>query len=213
MPLPTNIDWNGVQENQGEYERLEPGGYVAHIVRVTDVSDQSGDYLNVEFDIHEGPFAGFYKRLYERFQNWNGRFRLYYNTPRGGESFGRVKAFKTAIEKSNGISLRQFDQRTLEKIGNRRLLIGVLMGYDKREHKYLNVYQVRDVGVIRNNEYEIPDEWRIHADKSAPAAGAGYGGYGGASSSYGYGGNGYGAAPPPPASGETADDDGDLPFD
>lgn len=213
MALPTNINWNDVQENQGgASKRPEPGGYVAKVIGIQDVTDNSGSYLNVDFDIAEGEFAGHYAALYRQFpQRWGGHIRLYYKyvvkaTGEQREDYGRVKAFKTALENSNGITIEQFTEAVFDAAAKRRLLFGVLMGYDQKEHRYLNAYQVRSVQAIREGDYEIPDEWKVRWAKP-PANNGGYGGYGsapgygGASSGYGYGGNGNAAPPPPDESG------------
>lgn len=186
--IDPNVNWNEVPEDQGEYKRLEPGGYVAKLLRVNDVDEgEKGAYLSVEFDIAEGPFEGYYRQLYQRFQNnWNGKFRLYYRSKEGSVSYGRIKAFKTALEESNpGLNVAQFTQDFLRWLSDPSkhapILFGVLMGYDKREHRYLNVYQTRSANVIRNGEFEIPAEWKIHVDSTSTSAS--YGGYGGGNSS------------------------------
>lgn len=202
MALPTSINWDDVHENQGGVTNLEPGGYVVKVIGIQDITDNTGSYLNVDFDIAEGPFTGYYARLFERWpERWKGHIRLYYSytVKRTGEvrvDYGRVKAFKSALEKSNsGLRIPQFTPNMLQLICNNHLLLGVLMGYDTKEHRYLNAYQVRSADVIRSGDYEIPAEWRIHNDGKAASA---------------YGGGSYGNLSG--ASSTPDEDDGDLPF-
>lgn len=194
MPIPMT-DWNSVKADRGDYQRLQPGGYVARIVRLSDVSDQTGDYLLVEFDIAEGPFTGYYQRLFQQFPtSWNGKFRLYYNTPKYGETLGRLKAFMEDLNVSNGITIHQFDPRTLDALAKEGKIFGALMGYDKKAHKYLNVYKTCDAQKIRSGEYEIPGEWRIHDEGKLNSA---------------YSGGSYSGLP---SDRDVPDEDGDLPF-
>ena len=195
MPIPM-ADWNSVKADRGDYQRLQPGGYVARIVRLSDVSDQTGDYLLVEFDIAEGPFTGYYQRLFQQFPtSWNGKFRLYYNTPKYGETLGRLKAFMEDLNVSNGITIRQFDPRTLDALSKEGKIFGVLMGYDKKAHKYLNVYKTCDAQKIRSGEYEIPNEWKIHSDSTSNNTYNSSGSYSGL-----------------PSDRDVPDENGDLPF-
>lgn len=196
MPIPMT-DWGSVQADRGNFARLQPGGYVAKIVQLSDVSDETGDYLLVEFDIAEGPFTGYYQRLFQQFPgNWNGKFRLYYKSPKHGETLGRLKAFMEDLNISNGITIHQFDAHTLDALAKEGKIFGVLMGYDKRVHKYLNVYQTCDAEKVRSGEYEIPDEWKNHDEGKRNS-----GGYSNSPSSAGTSFN------------NLPDDDEDLPFD
>lgn len=199
MPFQ-NVNWDAVIPNEGgAVRRPEPGGYVVCVVGVQDVEDKTGAYLNVDFDIAEGPYAGVYTELYKMFpDNWGGHIRLYYKWaakrgPRAGqiiEDYGRVKAWLTALEKSNGINIKSVSEKLFQALANERKIFGVLMGYDQKSHKYLNAYQTRSADVIRAGDYVIPEEWKIRYDNSAKS---------------GYGGSGGQSAPPP-------DDDDDMPF-
>lgn len=199
MPF-NNVNWDAVVPNEGgTARRPEPGGYVVCVMGVQDVEDATGCYLNVDFDIAEGPYAGVYAELYKTFpDSWGGHIRLYYKWqakrgPRAGqmvEDYGRVKAWLTALEKSNGITIREVNEKLFHALVDKRKIFGVLMGYDQKSHKYLNAYQTRSADVIRAGDYVIPDEWKIRIGSQPSGAGQHS--------------NGYDAATPPT--------DDDLPF-
>lgn len=70
-----------------EYERLEPGAYVCKIVQVKD--EENKEYLYIEYDIAEGPSAGYYTRLQDRANFWGGRIYLSYKES-ANSLFGRA---------------------------------------------------------------------------------------------------------------------------
>ena len=52
--------------------RPGPGGYVMQIVRVT--NQPKNERIELEIDIAEGPYAGYYKDLSDRKQFWGAKF-------------------------------------------------------------------------------------------------------------------------------------------
>lgn len=100
------INWTEVQESTGS-TMLEPGAYVC---RITDVHDvPSKEYIEVVYDVIEGPKAGIYANMGPD-DEWKHRFfQSYKDTAKG-----MFKAFYTRIQESNpgfmwnGTDERQF---------------------------------------------------------------------------------------------------------
>ena len=57
-----NIDLTNVQEAT-DFPKLTPGGYICRITAVEDVPAK--EYLKIEYDIVEGEFTGYWKKLYD----------------------------------------------------------------------------------------------------------------------------------------------------
>lgn len=149
-----NVNWGSVEENQ-EFEKLGPGGYVCGIVKVEDVEEK--EYLKVYYDIVLGKHKDYYKNLEKSKSFWGGTFiRSYKQT---AEAF--FKGFLTAIEKSNkGFEANRFDG-DIKKLQYR--YIGLVLG----EEEYVNndgelktrlyVANVRSIDSIKNNDFKVPE--------------------------------------------------------
>lgn len=57
------MNWSAIEEST-PFAKLPAGAYVVRIVEVEDIP--SKQYLNVVYDIKEGPFAGFYSHSIRR---------------------------------------------------------------------------------------------------------------------------------------------------
>lgn len=111
-----------------EYERLEPGAYVCKIVQVRDEEDK--EYLYVEYDIAEGPNAGYYSRLQDRANFWGGRIYLSYKD-KASNLFGRACK---VINNANAPYV--FNPFGDGKNADEKTLIGKLFGLVLHEEEY-----------------------------------------------------------------------------
>lgn len=88
------INMVNVQE-AGTGTGLKPGGYVCKITNVEDVQDKQ--YLLVEYDIAEGEYKDYYKKLQESYNFWGGSMYKSYKE----KALPMLKRFCSAVTKSN----------------------------------------------------------------------------------------------------------------
>jgi hypothetical protein len=87
----------------GDYEQLEPGGYVCQILKVVSEEKDYGHLLRIGFDIVEGEHKEFYKRQHARKKETNPQAKwpgMYYQTVKE-DDLRYFKGFIVAIESSN----------------------------------------------------------------------------------------------------------------
>lgn len=144
----------------GQYPRPKPGGYV---IRITNVQNNvKNERIEIEFDIAEGEFAGYYKGLQERAKFWGGKF--YKSYKENAQPF--LKQFIELILECNpgtdGLVVGDW-----EDIDETRLVgkaIGMVvgekeyMGNDGRVKTKLDTYNAEftTVDAIRAGEFEVP---------------------------------------------------------
>ena len=160
------MNWESVEEST-PFEKPPVGGYV---VRITDVEDVSSrEYLNVVYDIAEGPYSGFYSDDFGKNNPWAHRFvRSYKETAKG-----MFKAFLKRLEESNP----RFDVARWQSRCDERELVGLELGIvlqyedytndkgeDKERLQVVGVYASQD---IRNGDYKLPE--RKDSRKDVPA--------------------------------------------
>lgn len=149
-----NINWTSVEENK-EYDRLIPGGYICGITTVEDKEDK--EFIIVFYDIVEGKFKNYFKNLEQAKNFWGGKFIKSYKET----ALSFFKGFLTAIEKSNsGFVANSFDG-DVNKLKNK--YIGLVLG----EEEYMSadetlkirlyVAEVRSVDRIRSGDFKIPE--------------------------------------------------------
>lgn len=156
-------NWENIEEN-GEFNKLKPGGYVALIKNIEDKPSQ--EYLKISYDIAEGEFKGYYMDLYNSQNFWGGSFFRSYKE--SAASF--FKGFITAVEKSNpGFKWNW----------NEQLLKGKLVGVVLQEEEYiptegshagelrtrLIVSDIHSVDKIRKGDFKVKDKKTL-ANKS-----------------------------------------------
>lgn len=145
-----NINWNDVQEQQ-EFKKLVPGGYICKITNATDFP--SKEYLKLEYDVAVGEFKDFYKNLFEAKNFWGGNFIRSYKD--AAHSF--FKAFLTAVESSNKPYTFNNDERTL--IGK---YVGLVLGEEEYQANdgsvktRLYVNQIRSIDAIKSKDFDVP---------------------------------------------------------
>lgn len=168
MEMPKNYD-NTVGIT-GDYETLEPGGYICKVVSAKeDKSKQGNRMLVIAFDIAEGEHKDIYKRRYEedvkantdpsKEVKWNnnGVHRIMIED-KDGNCNRFFKGFTTCIESSNNNYKFTGDEKTLK---DKRF--GGIFGEEEYERLDGSVgvscklTGVRSVQTIEDGKYRIPE--------------------------------------------------------
>ena len=125
-----------VASNGGGSSMLEPGGYVAKIVRVKDHTDEKKPYLEFVYDIWNGETKSFLftADLADTSNDWRHSFRLYFTGDFGKQ---RYKALTEAVENTaQGKGAKAFVYE--DKDGAEQTLVGKLLGVVIRHRSYVN---------------------------------------------------------------------------
>lgn len=161
--------YDQAQAFSGEYEKLEPGGYVCKIMKVQTEEKAYGTLLRIGFDIVEGDHAGYYKRTYDRKAKDNAAAKwpgMYYQTIKP-DDLKYFKGFMTAIEESNPGYKWNWDENTL-----RGKLFGGIFGEEEYEgndgkvHTSVKCQWVRSVETVRSGKFEIPEPKKLQQKPS-----------------------------------------------
>lgn len=141
--------------------RLPAGGYVIQIQRAT-VRPQKQD-IEIEYDIIEGEFAGYYRDLFQRRKFWGGKF--YKSFKENALPF--LKAFIQTIEESNadtsGLVVGDYEDVDETKLPGK--VLGIVFGLEeyigndgkvKTRPDYFGAAFLTPER-IRDGEFEIPD--------------------------------------------------------
>nr|DAJ32704.1 MAG TPA: hypothetical protein [Caudoviricetes sp.] len=125
-----------VASNGGGSSMLEPGGYVAKIVRVKDHTDEKKPYLEFVYDIWNGEAKSFLfaQDLADTSNDWKHSFRLYFTGDFGKQ---RYKALTEAVENTaQGKGAKAFVYE--DKDNAEQTLVGKLLGVVIRHRFYVN---------------------------------------------------------------------------
>lgn len=127
-----------VASNGGGSSMLEPGGYVAKIVRVKDHTDEKKPYLEFVYDIWNGEAKSFLftADLADTTNDWRHSFRIYFSKD---NNYGvqRYKALTEAVENTaQGKGAKAFVYE--DKDGAEQTLVGKLLGVVIRHRSYVN---------------------------------------------------------------------------
>lgn len=125
-----------VASNGGGSSMLEPGGYVAKIVRVKDHTDEKKPYLEFVYDIWNAETKSFLfaQDLADTTNDWRHSFRLYFTGNFGKQ---RYKALTEAVENTaQGKGAKAFVYE--DKDGAEQTLVGKLLGVVIRHRSYVN---------------------------------------------------------------------------
>lgn len=125
-----------VASNGGGSSMLEPGGYVAKIVRVKDHTDEGKPYLEFVYDIWNAETKSFLftADLADTSNDWRHSFRLYFTGDFGKQ---RYKALTEAVENTaQGKGAKAFVYE--DKDGAEQTLVGKLLGVVIRHRSYVN---------------------------------------------------------------------------
>jgi len=107
--------YNDAEAFTGEFEKLQPGGYICKILKVTVEEKEYGHLIRIGFDIAEGEHKDYFKRQFDKKKEnnpeakWSG---MYYQTIKG-DSLQYFKGFILAIEKSNPGYKWDWDEKKL----------------------------------------------------------------------------------------------------
>ena len=127
-----------VASNGGSSSMLEPGGYVAKIVRVKDHTDEGKPYLEFVYDIWNAETKSFLftADLADTTNDWRHSFRIYFSKD---NNYGvqRYKALTEAVENtSQGKGAKAFVYE--DKDDAEQTLVGKLLGVVIRHRSYVN---------------------------------------------------------------------------
>lgn len=127
-----------VASNGGGSSMLEPGGYVAKIVRVKDHTDEKKPYLEFVYDIWNGETKSFLftADLADTTNDWRHSFRIYFSKD---NNYGvqRYKALTEAVENTaQGKGAKAFVYE--DKDDAEQTLVGKLLGVVIRHRSYVN---------------------------------------------------------------------------
>ena len=115
---------------------LEPGGYVAKIVRVKDHTEENKPYLEFVYDIWNAETKSFLfaQDLTDTTNDWRHSFRLYFTGDFGKQ---RYKALTEAVENTaQGKGAKAFVYE--DKDNAEQSLVGKLLGVVIRHRSYVN---------------------------------------------------------------------------
>ena len=125
-----------VASNGGSSSMLEPGGYIAKIVRVKDHTDEKKPYLEFVYDIWNAETKSFLftADLADTSNDWRHSFRLYFTGDFGKQ---RYKALTEAVENTaQGKGAKAFVYE--DKDDAEQTLVGKLLGVVIRHRSYVN---------------------------------------------------------------------------
>ena len=127
-----------VASNGGGSSMLEPGGYVAKIVRVKDHTDEKKPYLEFVYDIWNAETKSFLftADLADTSNDWRHSFRIYFSKD---NNYGvqRYKALTEAVENTaQGKGAKAFVYE--DKDNAEQTLVGKLLGVVIRHRSYVN---------------------------------------------------------------------------
>ena len=125
-----------VASNGGGSSMLEPGGYVAKIVRVKDHTEEKKPYLEFVYDIWNAETKSFLftADLADTTNDWRHSFRLYFTGDFGKQ---RYKALTEAVENTaQGKGAKAFVYE--DKDNAEQTLVGKLLGVVIRHRSYVN---------------------------------------------------------------------------
>lgn len=135
-----------------DYESVKPGGYVCRLIDVEDHPEKK--YLEFKYDIAEGEYKDYYRKLSAAKGFWGAKFLRSY----GEKSLPYFAAFIKAIEASNsGFKFKETHEETLPG-----KYIGFVLGEEEYENQYgdvktrLYVARIRTVQQIRSGDFKVP---------------------------------------------------------
>ena len=116
MNMPTGYQ-EADAKSFGEFETLEPGGYICKILKAEEQTSKSGKQMLVIFyDIAEGEHKDYYKREFERIKEKNpdAKWKGTYYQLTEGNCVSYFKGLITSIEESNAGYKWDFNESTLK---------------------------------------------------------------------------------------------------
>ena len=170
MEIPKNYENTEVI---GDYETLEPGGYICKIISAKEEQSKNGKrMLVVAFDIAEGEHAGIYTRRYEELKKSNtdpnktvkypnnGVYRVMVED-KDGNCSKFFKTFITSVEESNSnfnFAKNKYDEKKLKD-----KLFGGIFGEEEFEKMdgtvgtSTKLEWVRSTETIKEGNFKTPE--------------------------------------------------------
>ena len=164
-----HVNWGNVESRaDGGFERLAAGPYVAKIVTMEDRPEK--EYVELIFDIAEGPKAGYYSDKWgEEHPNAHHIFMSYKDT-----ALGMLKGRLEAIQASNP----GFDPFAAWDAGRLDMFYGRLLGINLQEEEYrrrdgdvgtsLSVCQVVPAQDVRDGKIKVRAPKKLDGTQAAP---------------------------------------------
>jgi hypothetical protein len=157
------LNWDNIQAStDGGGTRLPAGPYVARIVNAVD--NEPREYVEVVFDIAEGPHAGYYSDDWGKAHPYAHHFFMSYKE----SALGMLKGRLEAIAASNP----GFDPFAAWDAGRLGIFVNRLVGINLQEEEYerdgevktrLNVCQIVDAQRVRDGKVKARDTKRLNA--------------------------------------------------
>jgi hypothetical protein len=164
-----HVNWGSITASgDGDFKRLEPGPYVAKVVTMTDKPEK--EYVELVYDIAEGPRAGFYSDDWGLQHPYAHHVFLSYKD----KALGMLKGRLEAIQSSNP----GFDPFAAWDAGRLDMFAGRVFGINLQEEEYersdgetgtrLNVCQVVPAQDVRDGK--VKQRAKKTLDGKAPKA-------------------------------------------
>lgn len=168
MIKPENYD-NESAVMLGEYQTLEPGGYICRIMKAEAGLSKSGKVmLIISYDIAEGDKKDYFKNQYQSNTNDNKKWKGMYWQLTEGASTKYFKGMIKAIEDSNPGFKFNFDENELKG-----KMFGGIFGKEEFYNEAKGEYQfstklmwIRSVDAIKNGNFKIPNDKHIEHSQS-----------------------------------------------
>ena len=175
MEKPNNYDETQVI---GDFEFLEPGGYICKIKDAKEETSSTGKaMLVVAFDIAEGEHEGIYQRRFEEISKndikakWpnNGVHRIMLENSEGNTN-KFFKTFITSVEQSNNFTFWKNNKGDVKNLKDK--LFGGIFG--EEEYEKMNgeigtttkLVWIRTTATIEDGKYTIPEPKKLIRNNS-----------------------------------------------
>lgn len=158
------INLTDVQE-AGTGFSLPAGGYVCKITLAQDVPDKQ--YIYIEYDIAEGEYRDYYKKLQESKNFWGGSMYKSYKE----KALPMLKRFCSAVTKSNAGYIFDAGEQNSDETTLKGKLIGLVLfeeeyiGNDGSIKTRLKVDYETDVEKIRNKDFKVKPKKLLPQDQ------------------------------------------------
>lgn len=155
--------------------RPGPGGYICQIRRAMNKADKQ--YVEIEYDIAEGEYRGYYEDLSQRRGFWGGKFRRSYKE----NALPFFKSWIQTVQECNGgapgLVIGDFEDVDESKLPG--CLIGIVYGYEEyygndgklKQRPDLYNAEFLPLEKIRAGEFTVPELKLLENNPAQPASG------------------------------------------
>lgn len=154
--------YDEAQAITGEYEKLEPGGYICQIISAKEEKSKSGKrMLVIALDILEGDKKDFFRNRFDENTNLEKKWpagAIYRQMLEGEKATGFLKGLMTSLEASNEGFKWNWDEKKLTK-----LKCGAIFGeeeYEKLDGSIgisTKVKFIRTLEAIQDGKFKVPE--------------------------------------------------------